>query len=564
MTRHSRPRSGVCPIGAAFLLAGILFGSSAIAGIPLTPVQQLAAARGAEALDAAVGVSRGYSLAFDPNAMALLVVQPGRWAVLMNHPQPPSGFAAADPFARRRPEAEASAAEDVGGNPPGDTAQNDETKPSDLPPWSVHLTTATAPFEDLPHPWLTLEGRPTGVVRFNDVSVATGNAAGWPPAEAVVIHMVRALWQAHRAAVEPPRALDDMPWLYRAGPEDLALAAIEQRQILATSRLVFNEHTQDQYRKLLMTWLAVRKLRFQQNPAAVAMEEAIEVREGIADFIQTAPFRVAENPGAEERAQVERLDPFFLRYRNFAMLRVNILNYPLHWYPANPADGLVQARARGALLSFVVWPVLRRWNETYFPAGGGMPRPWRELLEPALHKDGPADPNAEAALVEEAKATERYDLLVSVIRASMDETAGDASRAGAESPPELRLDLEGRRLTSWEAGQRWTWRGPGRVEVAGPLVLRFEGGEVRLGSGRSAIFVASGGSGGLAEVRLVPPAGSQMTVGQKTLPWPSGGRKPVSLQGDGHILAPGMELSFRGASVRLGAAEGVLAWSAGK
>jgi hypothetical protein len=542
MRRHSRPLSGVCPIVSVLVLLGVLSLVSAFAATALTPVQQLAAARGAEALDAAGIVSTALFKAFDPDALSLLVVQPAKWAVLLNHPQPPAAFRRAEPLGRRKLEEEG-------------------TQPV---PWSVHLTNATSPYEELPHPWVMLEERPTAVVFLNDVSVATGNAAGWPPSEAVLIHMVRALWQTHRAVVEPGRGLDEMPWRYHASAEDLALAVIEQRLLLAANRLVYNEHTQDDYRKLLKTWLAVRKLRLKNNPAAMSMEETMEHRQGMADFVQTAPFRLAEKPGAEDRPQLEGIDPLFVRYRNFVNLRINILNYPLNWSPMDPVECLLQARARGVMLAYVAWPVLPMWSETYFPPGGGNPRPWRELLEPALYKDAPADPITEAQLIDEARTNERHDLLVRLIRSAMEEKAsGNPNTAAHGNLPELRLSLAGRPLLAWEASPKWSWLSPGRVAVAGPLRLKFEGGEVRLGGGSRAIFSAAGESSELAEVRLLPPAGSALTVGKRTLPWGTG-RKTLSLQGDGSLMAPGMEVSFRGASVHLGPAEGILSWSAVK
>ena len=197
MTRHSRLRSQVCPIGVAAVLA-FLFSPAAVPAQPapatLSAVQQVAAARGGEALDSTAAVSRAFFKEFDPAALSLLIVQPGRWVVLLNHPKPPAGFSEAAPLPRRK------------------IAEEDP----DMPPWSVHFSSDSRPFENLPHPWIRLDGRPTAVAVFNSVSVATGNAAGWPPSEAVVIHLVRALWQAHRASVEPPRPIDTLPWLYQA------------------------------------------------------------------------------------------------------------------------------------------------------------------------------------------------------------------------------------------------------------------------------------------------------------------------------------------------------------
>ena len=327
--------------------------------------------------------------------------------------------------------------------------------------------------------------------------------------------------------------------------------------------MVYNENTLEEYRKLLKTWLAVRKARLEKSPASVRMEEEIESREGIADYIQTAPFRVADSPGAEKRPELETLDPFFERYRNFVMLRVNILNYPLSWSPTDPADGLAQARARGALLAFVAMPVMPRWTETYFPPGGEPPRSWRELLEPALYKEAPPDRAAEAKLLEETKQKEGFDRLSQVIQGAMDEKAAAPASAG-EGAPALSLNLTGRKVLAWEASPNWSWVGPGRVEVAGPLLLRFEGGELRLGGDARALFVAGQGSGGVEEVRLeLPPAEKKMTCEGKGIDWPAG-RKTLSLHGDGSLRAGPVELTFQGAAVDLAAAGGSLSWPAGK
>src|SRR5262245_37612164 len=138
MSRHSRDRAESCPtrVRAAMPLAAVAFlilftlgaAEPQAPAAALTELQRLAAARGAEALASAEGVSRTLWTGFDPEKLSLMIVEPGRWAVLINHPKPPAGFTAAQPVPRRR------------------LAEEDQERP----PWSVHVSTETAPWEDPP------------------------------------------------------------------------------------------------------------------------------------------------------------------------------------------------------------------------------------------------------------------------------------------------------------------------------------------------------------------------------------------------------------------------------
>src|SRR6185503_20039989 len=100
MTRHLRLLIVVCPTALLALCAPAIAQTPARSG--LDDLQQVAAARGAEALDGVEAISRGLFPKFEPEGLALMVVQPGRWAVLLNHPAPPAGFAPAGEVERRK------------------------------------------------------------------------------------------------------------------------------------------------------------------------------------------------------------------------------------------------------------------------------------------------------------------------------------------------------------------------------------------------------------------------------------------------------------------------------
>ncbi len=504
----------------------------------LNPLQRLAAARGAAALDAVEGARRTYWKAFDPAGLSLLVVEPGRWAVLLNHPKPPAGFQAAGTIPRHKFEEE----------------------DPELPPWSVHLTTATASWENPPpRGTVMLEGRPTAVVRPNAASITPANASGWPPTEAVLMHMVGALWRAHRAAVEPDRPFDVMPWAYRAGEEDLALAILEQRILSDVSRISYNEKTMEKYRDLTKTWLAVRRARMAANPAAVAMEEEMEWREGIARYNEATPLVTSWGPGTARRPGLEAADPLYERLKNLVALRINTLNVPVLWYPGDPAQSLAQAGARGAMLAHVVYPLSQKWSQAYFPRDGGAPPPFRRIVEEALYKDAPPDPNAEAQLVAEARKEHGIETLTAILQSAMSE----ASEGGTvpEGGQHLTVSLGNRALRRYEAGPpAWSWAGPGTVRVEGPLRLVFEGGALDLQAGASALFSAQDAPGnGLDHVTLHLPAGGRLEMGGKagSLASVQPGR---ARQGSGRIQAPGVDLSFEDASLKAGAGGFTLSW----
>jgi hypothetical protein len=539
MTRHLRLLIVVCPTALLALCAPAIAQTPARSG--LDDLQQVAAARGAEALDGVEAISRGLFPKFEPEGLALMVVQPGRWAVLLNHPAPPSGFAPASGIERRK-----IVPEDP-----------------DPAPWSVHVSTAPGPWEDLPRPALVLEEVPTAVVRFNEVSIPA-NAAGWPPAEAVITRMVGALWVAHRAAVEGPRPFDVMPWRYQAGAEYLALMDLEQRCLVRMGRIPYTEKTKDEYERHAKEWLAIRKARQKMNPEAFGMEEDIEGRQGMADYMESAPFRTVDNPGAVQVPVLERVDPFFEHYKNFFALRVNMLNFPLLWSAADPAAGLAQARARGRLLPFAGFPIVRKWNEILYPEAGKGPRGWTSMIEAELFKDSPADPNTEQTLVEEVRRREGYDRLLQVIRAEMTRLEG---AVGAETPAGLPLavHLDGRPVLGYEAWEGgWTWAGPGRVEVAGPLFLKFDGGELAVGrDGRVAFEGAAGGKTSLRQVRLVLPAEAKVRIGGKDESLTEG-RRGKPRQGDGIVMAPGIRLVFTGGRLAVAASGATLDWPPGE
>src|SRR5688572_24921543 len=109
MSRHDRDRARVCPTITLSLVVVLLVAWTTVSRAEtesLNPLQRLAAARGAAALDAVEGARRTYWKAFDPAGLSLLVVEPGRWAVLLNHPKPPAGFQAAGTISRHRFEEE--------------------------------------------------------------------------------------------------------------------------------------------------------------------------------------------------------------------------------------------------------------------------------------------------------------------------------------------------------------------------------------------------------------------------------------------------------------------------
>ncbi len=247
---------------------------------PLTAIQTIAAARGGEALDQCERIQDQFWPTMKTGDLALLVVEPGEWAVLLNHPDPPAGFAAAAPVRKER----------MGYQP----VEGEPEPPEEFWPVSVAGPGALSGLDPAPRHSLMLAGRRTAVVRFNEATVPSTSFSGWPPAEATINRMVRVLWLADLDRLQGVPAVDPAIWDYTADAEDLTLIAVEQRLMARIMRMSYNEKTMEKYRDLFAMWLAVRHARIDRNPTAVAMEEKVERRDGLADFTETVVYRVMD------------------------------------------------------------------------------------------------------------------------------------------------------------------------------------------------------------------------------------------------------------------------------
>ena len=455
------------------LLAGLVLmllyslAGARVEALPL--VQNIAAARGGEALDVIYRMSQLFWPTLKDQDLAILILQPGEWSVLVNHPSPPEGFVVRGTIPRE-----------------GHESPTYEI-PDDLPRvWSVHAGRGVAPEGWLPGMSHVLSGRRTAVVLWNHVSLPRGTTAGWPPAEAVLCNMIRELWLAHLDAREGSPRIDPMSWSYRADAEDLARGIVEQRLIARLLRLPYNERTLTRYREILSMWLAVRQTRMAANPSGVRMEEEIERRDGLAHFTQTVTFRVLDQLGQEERPHLESLDPFFDQYTGYFAIRVNALNYPLLWYPTTPIQALQRARFTGAALAFVAWPALVRWNERFFGDDPATRKTLRDVITEALGEEAPADTASRADLLRMGMDLEGGDQIQVVVRELL---AAEKARGQQVydrwvdgTDPVLRLLIACDDLTDFHSPlDRHRWLGPGLVLAEGPTRLAFRGGHLFLG-----------------------------------------------------------------------------------
>jgi len=504
---------------------------------PLTAIQAIAAERGGEALNQCERLSLLFWPTMQPDALALMIVEPGEWAVLLNHPKPPAGFVAAEPVAKYRV-----------GLPPD---AEEQAEPG-VWPVSVGDGAAVAGLKLAARQSLMLDGVRTAVVTFNEVTVPSPSFSGWPPTEATIGRMARMLWLAHLDSLEGEPGADPAIWDYTADATDLSLIAVEQRLLARIMRTSYNEKTMEGYRQMLAMWLAVRHARMDRNPAAVAMEERVERRAGLADFAETAPFRVMEMLGNEVRPALEAVDPFYDRYRNYFILRLNLLNYPMTWYPATPAEALQRARVTGAGLAYAAWPVSVKWNLDFFAPDGKKRLVLREVAENALGDEWPSDPNARADLYDEALEREEYETVLPVMEAILAEGGGVAQRRGGGAAGTLSVSLGPRRLVSYHAaldGQQWL--GGRRYRLEGPVAMAFDAGSLDLARGWVQVESAAGRAAGLAPagLRLPLEPGWKLMVGSRTLSSEKPGRAGRSLEGPVRFEAPGVVLTLPAARV---------------
>lgn len=353
-------------------------------------------------------------------------------------------------------------------------------------------------------------------MEWNDTTAPLPSSPGGPPAEAVISRMARGLWEGFDESLRPEGHLDVQPWAYRVTPEEIALQAIEQRLLLRTARFSYNEETMGEYRGLLESWIAVRKARREMNPAAVAIEEQVELEDGIADFVETAPFRASQRG---EWPALEAADPFFDRYRNFLTIRTVIMHYPAGWHPSNPVEALQHARTIGSGLAYAAWPVARSWHEELLSPRTPERRRWTEILGQALHQE--AAPTAESGRerLEKAKGEEDYPRILEVVRDAMAAPPGAGCASGAcEGGRRLTLDLSTRSLTAWEAKlERARWAG-GKVEVRGPLLAEWKGGSLRLGREARLLAAADPATGRLASLSISIPSGAAAELSGRSIP----------------------------------------------
>lgn len=522
--------------------------SVAAAGQEGSRIQELAAARGGEAMDFAVQIGDQIWTGFDPEGLSLLIVEPGAWTVLINHPGPPKNFEPMESVPRRRVD------------PTTGDAHYDKAEGA---VWSAHVGGADT-LPDLA--WRAtgttmLGGRRTAIVRFNEVSRPVPSAPGWPMAEASIDRMVRALWIAGVQDREGPLLEPLLSWNYRLDADGLALAIADQRLLGRLARTMYNEKTRDRYIKLAGMWLAVRQKRLALDPAAVAVEEALERRLGMADFGETCVFRVVPVAGNVIRPHLESIDPFYDRFRGFVLMRIHLLNAPLFSYPSTPLQALQSTRARGAALAFAAWPMAPRWYDDFYATQpGGARRTLREVISGAL-RDEPvmADPNAILAEALELEGHEEIRGLVPAMLARA-EAAGLRRETALlpEGRPRIVLDLGGAPLEAFATPfEMQDWLGPRRVLLTGPVRMSFRGGDFASEEHswiiQGAEEAAAGGNRGPASLTGPLPAVWRLTAGGREVRDLPAGSKPVRLEAPLELSAPGFRLRLETGEAALSA-----------
>lgn len=302
-------------------LAGEAAGKAAPAELTAAEKQAIAAARGGWWL---AGLARARILHdLDPNAIPILIVGgrpgPGRFAILVNHPEPPAGFALA------------AAAGEAG-------------------PAAYLQRAATAPRSS--HVPVDVGGKPTAVLVEGE-TVREGPDGAFPGERTMtaVLHQMVHVHMASKGLT--PSVFPAKAPVLEASPMLLAMTAVENR--ILTDALYLDPQNTEALKAHVEQFLAVRRARRALMGEAADYERRVELWESVPsatelEVIRILGSRTAEPPPVHgddptyagfKYALFQRVTLFFDTLVQIPLRAEHLLSRP---FSTGPAEGVMLSR----------------------------------------------------------------------------------------------------------------------------------------------------------------------------------------------------------------------------